>query len=118
MNGKAIHWHVTDRKHGTTNAVAMADEDQGEVRSPEELEANARLIAAAPDLLAALQEGETLDALRLQMRVIGERRKGGSFGIRVATDDNAIEWQALDDTAREIRYRRDAAIARATGAAA
>lgn len=54
LNGETYHWHVTDAKRGTMNAVAMADEESGTPRTAEELRANAQLIAAAPELLAAL----------------------------------------------------------------
>lgn len=55
LNGKVIHWHVADRKHGTMNAVAMADEDQGELREHSELRANGEFIAAAnPAVVLAL----------------------------------------------------------------
>ena len=54
LNGKAIGFHVADETHGSIRPVCEFY-DGVEVIPPEEVEANARLIAAAPKLLEALQ---------------------------------------------------------------
>lgn len=54
LNGKAIGFHVADETHGSIRPVCEFY-DGTEAMPPEEVEANARLIAAAPKLLEALQ---------------------------------------------------------------
>lgn len=78
--------------------------------------ANARLIAAAPELLEALQEGAQIDNLHRQMHRIEQRRNKGSFGIAVADDEYAIEWQELSNEVEILISKRNAAIDKATGA--
>ena len=54
LNGKAIGFHVADETHGSIRPICEFY-DGTEAMPPEEVEANARLIAAAPKLLEALQ---------------------------------------------------------------
>lgn len=54
LDGSVVGWHISAAPHGSTDAVATADLS-GELRGPEEEEANARLIASCPLLLEAAQ---------------------------------------------------------------
>ena len=54
LNGKAIGFHVADETHGSIRPICEFY-DGTEAMPPEEVEANARLIAAAPAMLEALQ---------------------------------------------------------------
>lgn len=53
--GKAIGFHITDSRHGSLRPICEFYDKRGTM-SPEEIEANASLIAAAPELLEALKE--------------------------------------------------------------
>lgn len=53
---EVIHFHITDEKHGSLNAVCESDDHMTHLRSDEELKAIAYLIAAAPELLAVAQK--------------------------------------------------------------
>lgn len=77
--------------------------------------ANARLIAAAPELLEALQESVQLFEVQSQMHRLISRRAKGMHGIAVDDDVLAIEWQSLRAIADCMIVRRDKAIAKATG---
>ena len=55
LNGKAIGFHVADETHGSIRPICEFY-DGTEAMPPEEVEANARLIAAAPELLEALTD--------------------------------------------------------------
>ena len=52
--GKAIGFHITDSQHGSLRPICEFYDKRGTM-SPEEIEANASLIAAAPELLEALR---------------------------------------------------------------
>lgn len=52
--GKTVAFHVAADPHGSLHPVVEYRE--GKVRAPEEIEANARLISAAPELYEALKE--------------------------------------------------------------
>ena len=54
LNGKAIGFHVADETHGSIRHICEFY-DGTEAMPPEEVEANARLIAAAPELLGVLE---------------------------------------------------------------
>lgn len=54
LNGKAIGFHVADETHGSIRPICEFY-DGTEAMPPEEVEANARLIAAAPELLGVLE---------------------------------------------------------------
>lgn len=77
--------------------------------------ARERLIDAALDLLEALQETEELDELLLCMHSIEKRRSEGLNGIDVDNDELAVDWQYARHHVEEIRKKRSAAIAKATG---
>lgn len=81
----------------------------------EESIANSRLIAAAPELLAVTQEVEQLEQIRAVQNALEQQRVKGSFRIAVADDEQALEWQKLEQQAAEINARRRAAIAKALG---
>jgi len=81
----------------------------------EEKRANARLIAAAPEMLEALQESVQLFELQSQMHRLVSRRAKGMRGIAVDDDGLAIEWQSLRAIADCMIVRRDKVIAKATG---
>ena len=53
VNGLAVGFHVTGGKHGSLRPICEFYDKHGTM-SPEEIDANARLIAAAPELLEAL----------------------------------------------------------------
>lgn len=53
--GVVTGFHIAGQKHGSTVPVVEAEQRFAPSRQPEEIEANAALIAAAPDLLAALK---------------------------------------------------------------
>ena len=80
-------------------------------------EANARLIAAAPDLLEALESVSQEHDLLRWMKNIEMRRSQGSFGIAVADDSDAIGWQEQAEKLKVLVDRRESAIARARGEA-
>ncbi len=79
--------------------------------------ANARLIAAAPDLLEALESVSQEHDLLRWMKNIEMRRSRGSFGIAVADDSDAIGWQEQAEKLKVLVDRRESAIARARGEA-
>lgn len=54
LNGKAIGFHVADETHGSIRPICEFY-DGTEAMTTEEVEANARLIAAAPELLGVLE---------------------------------------------------------------
>lgn len=54
LSGLAIGFHITDKKHGSLRPICEAYDKTGAM-DPDEIDANARLIAAAPELLNALQ---------------------------------------------------------------
>jgi hypothetical protein len=54
--GTIFSWHVTGAKHGSTHQICGLRSVSPEMRSNEEDRANARLIAAAPELFEALRE--------------------------------------------------------------
>ena len=56
LNGKAIGFHVADETHGSIRPICEFY-DGTEAMTTEEVEANARLIAAAPELLGVLEIG-------------------------------------------------------------
>lgn len=55
INGEAMGWHITASPEGSLHAIALDGDSSSNRRAPAELEANGHLIAAAPDLLAALE---------------------------------------------------------------
>lgn len=55
ISGQAIGFHITDPKHGSLRPICEAYDKTGAMSS-DEIEANARLIAAAPELLEVAQE--------------------------------------------------------------
>lgn len=80
-------------------------------------EPNARLIAAAPDLLEALECVDQETMLLARMKNCELRRGKGSFGIAVMDDELALEWQEYDKIRRALEDKRFAAIAKARGEA-
>lgn len=54
ISGQAIGFHIADSKHGSLRPICEAYDNTGAM-SADEIEANARLIAAAPELLEALR---------------------------------------------------------------
>jgi hypothetical protein len=75
--------------------------------APEEAEANARLIAAAPDLLEELADARTtLSILRTQVMV----------EIGRCADPSESRWEGVPEKLRERLSHIDAAIAKATTA--
>ena len=90
--------HISADKHGgrVAKALRVFDPSNGSIWTQERVEANARLIAAAPKLLAALIEGRAQMQLRLD--ALG--------AVRSAT------WLRL----HEAIVAADAAIAEATSA--
>ena len=56
--GTIFSWHVTGAKHGSTHPICGLRSVSPEMRSSEEDRANARLIAAAPELYEALRKLE------------------------------------------------------------
>ena len=95
---------------GWVNGGCKHDDDAWE-----ELKKEAILIAAAPEMLEALQECAQIDNLHRQMHRIEKRRNRGSFGIAVSDDEDAIEWQKLSSEVEILISKRNAAIAKATG---
>lgn len=95
-------WYVVD-----LNDIAVA--------SCGDSNANANLIAAAPDLLEALESVSKELQLYRWMQNCVDKRAQGNFGIAVSVDDQAVQWQALNDELRTIQNARLAAIARAKG---
>ena len=79
--------------------------------------ANAILIAAAPDLLEALECVSQEHDLMRWMKNIEQRRSRGSFGIAVSDDSDAIGWQEQAEKLKVLVLRREAAIAKARGEA-
>ncbi len=77
--------------------------------------ANANLIAAAPELLEALECVSQEHDLMRWMKNIEQRRSRGSFGIAVSDDSDAIGWQEQAEKLKVLVLRREAAIARARG---
>ena len=77
--------------------------------------ANAKLFAAAPDLLDALESVSQEHDLLRWMKNIEMRRSQGSFGIAVADDSDAIGWQEQAEKLKVLVDRRESAIARARG---
>lgn len=66
LSGVAIGFHITDKKHGSLRPICEAYDKTGAM-DPDEIEANARLIAAAPELLMALRlASPALEYLRKQ----------------------------------------------------
>lgn len=80
-------------------------------------EGNARVMAAAPALLEALEAVEQEHDLLRWMKNIEQRRRQGSFGIAVSGDSDAIGWQEQAEKLKVLVLRREAAIARARGEA-
>lgn len=74
-----------------------------------------KLMAAAPELLEALQESETLSELQFKMRLLVSRRRKGIAGIESDGDELAVEWRNVKSRADAIATRRFNAIAKATG---
>jgi hypothetical protein len=78
---------------------------------------NATLIAAAPDLLEALENVQREHSLLLSMKNCELRRGKGSFGIAVMSDDIAKEWQSYNEELDSLIGFRLSAIAKARGEA-
>ena len=78
---------------------------------------DAQLIAAAPDLLEALECVSQEHDLMRWMKNIEQRRSRGSFGIAVSDDSDAIGWQEQAEKLKVLVLRREAAIAKARGEA-
>ena len=95
LNGKAIGFHVADETHGSIRPICEFY-DGTEVIPPEEVEANARLIAAAPETAA---ERDRLKAINADL---------------LAALEEMIVWCQLGDHSEEV-IRARAAIAAATG---
>lgn len=74
-----------------------------------------KLMAAAQELLEALQESETLSELQFKMRLLVNRRRNGIAGIESDGDELAVEWRNVKSRADAIATRRFNAIAKATG---
>lgn len=60
FNGKTTAFRIACNEHGSSFPLAECAGNQGKY-NPDEMEANARLIAAAPDLLFALEAIVALD---------------------------------------------------------
>ena len=89
LNGKAIGFHVADETHGSIRPICEFY-DGTEAMPPEEVEANARLIAAAPDLLEALQDCERVMSEELKgLLVIQPELKNARAAIAKATGDQS-----------------------------
>lgn len=54
FSGWVVGFHITDPKHGSLRPICEAYDKTGAM-NPDEIAANARLIAAAPELLEALK---------------------------------------------------------------
>lgn len=63
LNGTLVAWHITSAKAGSVDPIANSSADTR--RSVDEEADNASLIAAAPDMLEALQHVAAYDAERL-----------------------------------------------------
>ena len=95
FSGWVVGFHITDTKHGSLRPICEAYDKTGAM-NPDEIAANARLIAAAPELLEALMlaesvyrqncvnEGEpssVLDAMQAAIaKATGEQAKRGRCG--------------------------------------
>ena len=89
LNGKAIGFHVADETHGSIRPICEFY-DGTEAMPPEEVEANARLIAAAPKLLEALQDCERVMSEELKgLLVIQPELKNARAAIAKATGDQS-----------------------------
>ena len=77
--------------------------------------ANARLIAAAPDLLAALEAVDREHDLLLAMKSCIASRPQGVISIAVDDDEDAIAWRGYRDEAQKLVEARRAALAKARG---
>ena len=60
FSGWVVGFHITDPEHGSLRPICEAYDKTGAM-NPNEIAANARMIAAAPELLEALQK--TIEAL-------------------------------------------------------
>ena len=96
--GTIFSWHVTGAKHGSTHPICGLRSVSPEMRSSDEDRANARLIAAAPELYDALQS-IMLSADNL-LRLVDELRERGE----------ADHWQSIQcaDLAADVNIARKA----------
>ena len=56
FSGWVVGFHITDPEHGSLRPICEAYDKTGAM-NPDEIAANARLIAAAPEMLEALEIG-------------------------------------------------------------
>lgn len=83
ISGQAIGFHIADSKHGSLRTICEAYDKTGAM-SANETEANARLIAAAPELLDVAQSILADDMLQYlpveyinKVRSVIEKATGG-----------------------------------------
>jgi hypothetical protein len=104
---KTVAFHVAADPHGSLHPVVEYRE--GKVRAPEEIEANARLISAAPEMYDALAPFAEFARVYLAQGPGGNRpTEGAIYSISFAGGDAEITVEALQ--------RALAALAKATGA--